>query len=106
MAKKFSELIAKMPPESQKRIREKAQEYIDQMALDELREARNMTQEHLATILRVNQSAISKMERRADMYISTLKAMIEALGGKLQIQAVFPEGKVEITQFQKLRKTG
>ena len=54
----------------------------------------------------VNQSAISKMVRRTDMYISTLQSIIEAMGGKLKIQAVFPSGKVEITQFRKLRKAG
>jgi hypothetical protein len=46
------------------------------------------------------------MERRADMYVSTLQSMIKAMGGKLQIVAVFPEGKVEIDQFRKLRKAG
>jgi len=41
----------------------------------------------------------------ADMYISTLQSMIRAMGGRLKIEAVFPEGKVEINQFRKLRKT-
>ena len=44
------------------------------------------------------------MERRADMYISTLQSMIRAMGGQLKIEAVFPGGKVEIDQFRKLRK--
>ncbi len=50
------------------------------------------------------QSAASKMERRADMYISTLQSMIRALGGQSKIEAVFPDGKVEINQFRKLKK--
>ncbi len=53
----------------------------------------------------IRQSAVSKMERRADMYVSTLQSMIRAMGGTLQILAVFPEGKVEIDQFRKLRRT-
>jgi hypothetical protein len=56
-------------------------------------------------LLGINQAAVSKMERRADMYISTLQSMIRAMGGQLKIEAVFPEGKVEINQFRKLKKT-
>jgi Helix-turn-helix domain len=56
----------------------------------------------LSTILGVKQSAISKLERRADMYVSTLRQFIEAMGGQLEIRAVFPEGDVRITQFQTL----
>lgn len=69
------------------------------MALDELRTARQMTQEHLAETLGVKQAAISRMERRTDVYISTLSKYIEAMGGELEIRAVFPEGKVRINQF-------
>jgi hypothetical protein len=50
----------------------------------------------------VKQSAISKLERRADMYVSTLRHFIEAMGGQLEIRAVFPDGDVRITQFQTL----
>ena len=46
------------------------------------------------------------MERRADMYVSTLQAMIRAMGGTLQIVAMFPEGKVEIDQFRNLDRRG
>jgi hypothetical protein len=55
-------------------------------------------------LLGINQAAVSKMERRADMYISTLQSMIRAMGCQLKIEAVFPEGKVEINQFRKLKK--
>lgn len=102
--KNFSELRDKMSPESQERSRKLARAYREQMALDELREARDLTQEHLATILNVKQSAISRMERRTDMYVSTLNTMIRAMGGQLKIHAIFPEGHVEITQFRKLRR--
>ena len=49
-----------------------------------------------AEILGVNQAAISKLERRTDMYISTLSRFIEAMGGTLDIRAVFPEGAVRL----------
>ena len=65
-----------------------------------------MTQQHLARLLKVNQSAISKMERRADVYVSTLQTVIQAMGGKLKITASFPEGEVEISQFRTVKKVG
>lgn len=104
MAKNFSTLRAKMSPESRARAQEKARKDMAEMALDEVREARAMIQEHLAKLLGIKQAAVSKMERRADMYVSTLYAMIKAMGGTLQILAVFPQGKVEIDQFRNLRK--
>jgi transcriptional regulator with XRE-family HTH domain len=102
MAKNAKDLQAKMSPESRARSEARAERLIQEMALDELRAARALTQEHLSTILGVKQSAISKLERRADMYVSTLRHVIEAMGGQLEIRAVFPEGDVRITQFQTL----
>jgi hypothetical protein len=102
MAKNVKDLQAKMFPESRARSEAKAERLIQEMALDELRAARAMTQEHLSTILGVKQSAISKLERRADMYVSTLRHFIEAMGGQLETRAVFPDGDVRITQFQTL----
>jgi transcriptional regulator with XRE-family HTH domain len=102
MAKNIKDLQAKMSPESQARSEATAERLIQEVALDELRAARALTQEHLSTILGVRQSAISKLERRADMYVSTLRHVIEAMGGQLEIRAVFPEGDVRITQFQTL----
>ena len=100
MAKNVKDLQAKMSPESRARSEVKAERFIEEMALDELRAARALTQEHLSTLLGINQSAVSKLERRADMYVSTLRHVIEAMGGQLEIRAVFPEGDVRITQFQ------
>ena len=105
MAKNFRELEAKMSPESRARSDAKAQKMIAEMALDELREAREMTQVHLAKILGVNQAAVSKLERRTDMYVSTLQGFVKAMGGELKITARFPEGTVEINQFEAVGKT-
>jgi transcriptional regulator with XRE-family HTH domain len=102
MAKNIKDLQAQMSPESRARSEATAERLIQGMALDELRAARALTQEHLSTILGVKQSAVSKLERRADMYVSTLRHFIEAMGGQLEIRAVFPEGDVRITQFQTL----
>jgi DNA-binding transcriptional regulator YiaG len=75
LAKNVRDLRAKMSPESRARTEAKAERLIQEMALDELRVARALTQEHLSTILGVKQSAISKLERRADMYVSTLRML-------------------------------
>ena len=102
MAKSFKGLQAKMSPASRVRSEAKAERLIQEMALDELRAARALTQGHLSMILGVKQSAISKLERRADMYVSTPRHFIEAMGGELEIRAVFPDGAVRIRQFQTL----
>jgi DNA-binding XRE family transcriptional regulator len=106
MAKSFKDLQAKMSPASRARSEAKAGRLIQEMALDELRAARALTQEHLSTILGVKQSAISKLERRADMYVSTLRHFIEAMGGELEIRAVFPDGAVRIAQFRTITERG
>ena len=56
----------------------------------------SFAQVNLAQVLGVNQSAVSKLEKRTDMYLSTLRSYIEAMGGELEIQAVFPDGSVRI----------
>lgn len=104
MAKPFKTLRNRMSRSARERSSVLAAKYRAEMPLDELREAREMTQQHLANLLKVNQSAISKMERRADVYVSTLQTVIQAMGGKLKITASFPEGEVEISQFRAVRK--
>ncbi len=104
MAKNFKLLQAKMSPAARARSEAMANRMIVEMALDELREARELTQEQLAQAFHVTQAAISKMERRTDMYLSTLRGIIKAMGGELEIRAIFPEGIVRINQFKELRK--
>jgi DNA-binding XRE family transcriptional regulator len=99
MARNFNELRAKMSPESRAEVERRVQETLRAMPLEELRQARELTQTQLAEVLRVPQGAVSKVERRADMYISTLRSYITAMGGDLQIRAVFPDGEVVIDQF-------
>jgi predicted transcriptional regulator len=104
MAKNFKLLQAEMSAEARARSEGKALQMVQEMALDELRGALDLTQEHLAELLHVNQAAISKVERRSDMYISTLRKIIEAMGGQLDIRAVLPNGIVRINQFEDVRK--
>lgn len=103
--KNFNELRAKMSPEARAKAEEKKRQLLETMALDELRAAREITQKQLAETLGVNQAAVSKMERRTDMYISTLRNVVEAMGGKLEIYANFPDGRVAIEQFREVGST-
>jgi transcriptional regulator with XRE-family HTH domain len=99
MAKKFAELRAKMSPESRARSHDLANQMRAEMALNELRRARGLSQEALASLLQVQQPSVAKLEQRGDMYISTLRDHIRALGGELEIIARFPERDVKITNF-------
>ena len=102
MAKKFNDLRAKMTPESQARAVAKTEAMLAEMPLDELRQARGLSQKMLAEILHVQQPAIAKMEKRTDMYLSTLRSHIEAMGGQLEVVARFPDGVVRVTNFANL----
>jgi len=104
MAKNVRELEATMSPAARARAEAKAERMLNDMALDELREALKLTQKSLAESLHVNQAAISKVERRSDMLISTLRKIIEAMGGELEIRAILPAGVVRINQFQDVCK--
>jgi transcriptional regulator with XRE-family HTH domain len=102
MAKKWAAVREKMTRAQKTKSRIYREEMIRQLPLEGVREARNFTQTNLAGVLKVSQGSISKVERRADMYISTLRSYIRAMGGDLQIRAVFPDGEVQINQFQEL----
>ena len=102
MTKNFKSLQNKMSKPAQVKVQQAVQKYRAEMALNELRAARSMTQQHLGKILNINQAAVSKLEHRADMYVSSLQDFVEAMGGRLVISAKFPDGEVNITQFRKI----
>ena len=99
MANKFTELRARMSSESRARSEAKAQAMLAEMPLNELRQARGLTQKMLAEMLHVQQPSVAKLEKRTDMYISTLRSHIEAMGGELEVLARFPDGTVKISNF-------
>lgn len=99
MAKKFRTLYDKMSTPNKERVEARVQKALAELPLQELREARQLTQQQLAEHLRSGQAAVSKLERRTDMYVSTLRRFIEAMGGELEIIARFPDGDVRITNF-------
>ena len=104
MATKFQKIRESMAPERQERIRKRTQELLDELPLQELRQARELSQEELAEVLGLNQATISKLERRTDMYLSSLRRFVEAMGGELEITANFPEGRVRIQLFEDLEE--
>ena len=105
MVKKFSELSAAMTPEARAMANQMAKEMLAEMPLNELRQARGLSQKMLAEVLHVQQPSIAKIEKRTDMYLSTLRSHIEAMGGELEVIARFPEGAVKINNFADLGGT-
>ncbi len=101
MAKKFRDLMAQMPKERQARIEAETQRLIDEMPLQELHKALDLTEQQIAATLDLNAAAVSKVESQTDMYVSTLRRFVEAMGGELRIVAHFPQGNVEINQFKR-----
>ncbi len=93
-----------MSTKAQSRAHEKAKVMKAELPLAELRQARYFSQEQLAAELQVKQPAVAKIEKKADMYISTLRRFIEAMGGQLEIRAHFPDGDVRINQFEELEE--
>lgn len=79
-----------------------AQRLREEMDLAEVRRALKLSQEELAQTLQVGQAAVAKLEKRADMYVSTLRRFIEAMGGELDIVARFPDREVHIRNFSDL----
>jgi DNA-binding XRE family transcriptional regulator len=98
----YSELRARMSPQARKRADEKARKLGRDMDLAELRRARTLSQEELAQTLGIGQAAVAKIEKRADMYVSTLRRFIKAMGGELWIVAHFAGHDVHIQNFTEL----
>lgn len=102
--RKFSELKDKVLADEAGRARVEAYkaELLAELSLAEIRRARQVTQGEVAAALSTTQSGISRLEHQTDLYISTLKKYIEAVGGKLQIVAEFPDVRVPISTFAEL----
>jgi len=99
MTKKFSALRNQMSPEAQAQAAARAEGMLLEMQLQELRKARQVTQVQVAQAMSVEQAAVSKIERREDMYVSTLREYVKALGGELKLVASFPDGDIQVHPF-------
>ncbi len=96
----FNKLKDSMSSSSKKRIAKKLVKLRQEMALAEVRKAMSLTQEDVAAMLHIKQAALARLENRTDMYISSLRKYIVALGGELDIVARFPDGEVHIQKLQ------
>jgi transcriptional regulator with XRE-family HTH domain len=101
MRRKFSDLKARMSPEARVRAEARTKDMIAEMLLTEIRQLVGLTQEDVARKLGIKQPTLSKLESQDDMYISTLRRLVEALGGKLEMVVHLPAGDIRIQQFEK-----
>jgi transcriptional regulator with XRE-family HTH domain len=88
MARNLDQIMTDLPTERRTKIKARAAELA---TLKDLRQAVAQTQEELAAALGVGQDTISRLEKRSDMLLSTLRRYIEAMGGKLELVAQFPD---------------
>ena len=92
MARNLKEVIRGLPPGQQVEIEAEASRLIEEeMTLRDLRKARELTQERLAEALHISQDGVSRLEKRSDLLLSTLRSCVEAMGGKLRLIAEFPD---------------
>ncbi len=97
--------LKKLSITRRKRINKRAKELIaEEMTLRDLRKALELTQADLGSKLHMNQEAISRLERRSDLLLSTLVSYIEAMGGELNIIAKFPHRPpIAVTGFESIK---
>ena len=100
MATNWNKIKHKFSDEEYAEIKKEALAELDRIGFGKLRQARHQTQVALAERLDVPQAAISRMERRTDLLLSTLRGYVEGLGGKLELRAVFPDGEFLLESLQ------
>ncbi len=87
-----NELIRKLSPGERKKVAARAAELVaEEMSLRQLRKARKLTQARVAKVLGVTQDSISRLEKRSDLLLSTLRKTVKAMGGEVRIVAEFPD---------------
>src|SRR5260370_399115 len=88
----LNDIIGKLPPARRQKVEARAQELIaEELTLQDIRRAHKLTQEQMATILHIGQDSISRLEKRSDMMLSTMRSYVEAMGGSLELVARFPK---------------
>ncbi len=92
----WNDLNHKVSPERREQLKREAISELDRMGFAALRKARNQTQVELAEKLGIDQAGVSAMENRSDLLVSTLAKYVRALGGDVEIRAVFPEASFNL----------
>jgi len=101
MARSFDELVKRTTSKKTRdRAARRAQELLGELLLSELRKLTGKTQHQVAATLGIKQPSLSKLEKQDDMQISTLRNLVQALGGELEVIAKFPSGTFQIKPFQ------
>jgi transcriptional regulator with XRE-family HTH domain len=111
MARNINDIMKELSPAQRRKVEARAAELIsEEMTLRELRHARKLTQVKVAKKLGVTQDSVSRLEKRSDLLLSTLRKTVEAMGGNLSLVAKFPDrapvvlsGIAEDTPMQKRR---
>ena len=94
MARTLNEVIKALPLDQQQDIEAQAARLIeDEMTLRDLRKAHELTQQRMAEALNISQDGVSRLEKRSDFLLSTLRSYVEAMGGKLRLVVEFPDRK-------------
>ena len=102
MAKSFDDLVKRTTTKKTRaRAASRAQEMLRELLLSEIRELTGKSQKQVADAIGIKQPSLSKLEKQSDMQISTLRRIVKALGGELEVLAIFPRGVVKIDQFAK-----
>ena len=88
----LNDVIGKLAPARQQKVEARARELIaEELTLQDLRKAQKLTQEQMAKALNIGQDSISRLEKRSDMMLSTMRSYVEAMGGSLELVARFPK---------------
>jgi len=107
MAISHDEVMAGLAAEMRDRVEARTEELIEEeMTLRDLRSVQHLTQERVAEILGVEQDSVSRMERRADMLLSTMSSYVEAMGGRLRLVAEFPNRRPYTVKLSDLSAEG
>lgn len=100
MAKSFDDLVKRATTQrTRAKAARRTQELLGELLLSEVRQLAGKSQQQVADALGIKQPSLSKLERQHDMQISTLRKIVKALGGELEVLARFPKGTVRIEQF-------
>ena len=103
MAKSFDDLVKRTTTKrTQAKAARRTQELLGELLLSEVRQLTGKSQQQVADALGMKQPSLSKLEKQADMHISTLQKIVKALGGELEVLVKFPKGTVKIDQFDPL----
>ena len=92
MGKTLKERLSKLPAGRRAKVEARANELLaEEMSLKDLRKARELTQEHMAELLGIGQEGISRLEKRSDLLISTLRNYVARMGGRIELVVRFPD---------------